>query len=108
MIEPIAQLVAQLSRLPGIGNKTAQRLAFHIIGQPLEEVRGLAATIYQARKAVTTCACCGNFTDVQHPLCDVCSDSRRDQSIVCVVRDARDVLAIERMHDCLLYTSRCV
>ena len=96
-LEPIARMVAQLSRLPGIGQKSAQRLAYHIIGMPLEEVHELAAAVYQGRKAIRYCKTCGNYaTDT---LCDICADERRHNGQICVVRDPRDVAAIERMRD---------
>ena len=96
-LEPIARMVAQLSRLPGIGQKSAQRLAYHIIGMPLEDVRELAGALYQGRKAIRYCRVCGNYaTD---DLCDICADSRRHNGQICVVRDPRDVAAVERMHD---------
>ena len=96
-LEPIARMVAQLSRLPGIGHKSAQRLAYHIIGMPLEDVRELASALYQGRKAIRYCQVCGNYAT--EDLCSVCADSRRHNGQICVVRDPRDVAAIERMHD---------
>ena len=99
MIEPIEQLISQLSHLPGIGAKTAQRLALHIVQQDAESVRELAVSIYQAKKSVTFCSVCGNMTDVAHPICSVCTDARRDDGLICVVRDVRDVMAIERVHE---------
>lgn len=96
-LEPIARMVAQLSRLPGIGNKSAQRLAYHIIGMPLEDVRELASALYQGRKAIRYCAVCGNYATDE--LCDICADDRRHNGQICVVRDPRDVAAIERMHE---------
>ncbi len=96
-LEPIARMVSQLSRLPSIGQKSAQRLAYHIISMPLEDVRELAAAIYQGRKAIRYCDRCGNYaTDA---LCSICADERRNNSQICVVRDPRDVAAIERMRD---------
>ena len=96
-LEPIARMVAQLSRLPSIGQKSAQRLAYHIISMPLEDVRELAAALYQGRKAVRYCDCCGNYaTDA---LCGICQDENRQNGQICVVRDPRDVAAIERMRD---------
>ncbi|MEG2253225.1 MAG: recombination mediator RecR, partial [Clostridia bacterium] len=96
-LEPIARMVAQLSRLPGIGQKSAQRLAYFIIGMPLEDVRELAGALYNGRKAIRYCDACGNYaTDA---LCDICKDERRRNGQVCVVRDPRDVAAIERMRD---------
>ena len=99
MIEPIEQLIAQLSHLPGIGAKTAQRLALYIVSQNLQDVRALATSIYQAKKNVTFCSICGNLTDTAHPVCSICSDPRRDDGLICVVRDVRDLLAIERLHE---------
>ena len=96
-LEPIARMVAQLSRLPGIGQKSAQRLAYHIIGMPLEDVRELASALYQGRKAVRYCAVCGNYATGE--LCDICADERRRNGQICVVRDPRDVAAMERMRD---------
>ncbi|MBO7385782.1 MAG: recombination protein RecR [Clostridia bacterium] len=96
-VEAIEQLTHQLSRLPGIGRKTAQRLAFHIVSMPEEEVRELAVAIFNGKKKVHFCPVCGNLTDME--TCSVCSDPSRDQSIVCVVKDARDVNAMERIRD---------
>ena len=96
-IEAIEQLTHQLSRLPGIGRKTAQRLAFHIVSMPEEEVRELAVAIFNGKKKVHFCPVCGNLTDME--TCSVCADPSRDQSIVCVVKDARDVNAMERIRD---------
>ena len=96
-LEPIARMVSQLARLPGIGQKTAQRLAYHIISLPQEEVKELAAALWQGRKAICYCETCGNYTD--QALCPVCRDARRHNGQICVVRDPRDVAAMERMRD---------
>jgi recombination protein RecR len=96
-LEPIARMVAQLSKLPSIGQKSAQRLAYHIIGMPLEDVRELASAIYQGRKAIRYCDVCGNYAIGEQ--CEICTDSGRDASQICVVRDPRDVAAVERMRD---------
>lgn len=96
-LEPIAKMVSQLSRLPGIGQKSAQRLAYHIIGMPLEEVRELASAVYQGRKAIRYCEICGNYATDEK--CEICEDGRRHNGQICVVRDPRDVAAIERMRD---------
>ncbi|MEF9972852.1 MAG: recombination mediator RecR [Clostridia bacterium] len=96
-VEPILKLTNQLSKLPGIGQKTAQRLAYHIISLPEEQVRELAVAIFNGKKQVHFCPICGNYTD-KDP-CALCSDTARDQSILCVVRDPRDVAAMERMRD---------
>ena len=96
-VEAIDKLTHQLSRLPGIGRKTAQRLAFHIVAQPEEDVRELAVTIFNAKKQVHFCPVCGNLTDRE--ICSVCADPSRSRDTVCVVKDARDVNALERIRD---------
>ena len=96
-VEAIQHLTNQLSRLPGIGKKTAQRLAFHIVSMPEEEVRELAVSIFNGKKKVHYCPVCGNFTDVDP--CAICADPKRRHDIVCVVRNARDVNALERMRE---------
>ncbi len=96
-IEPITRMVAELSRLPGVGQKTAQRLAYHIVSMPLEDVRALATALWQGRKAIRYCERCGNYASGAE--CAVCADSERHNGQICVVRDPRDVAAMERMHD---------
>ncbi len=96
-IEPIARMQQQLSRLPGIGNKTALRLAYYIASLPEDNVRELAAALWQGRKAIQYCTVCGNFT-VNDP-CPICSDDTRHNGLLCVVKDPRDVAAMERMRD---------
>lgn len=96
-IEPIARMVAELSRLPGIGQKTAQRLAYHIVSMPLEDVHALATALWQGRKAIRYCEVCGNYAATDK--CDVCGNPERHNGQICVVRDPRDVAAVERMHD---------
>lgn len=96
-IEPIARLINDLSRLPGVGSKTAQRLAYHIINMPQEQVKSLARSIYEIKAKIKYCSVCGDFTD-QEP-CAICSNKQRNQSIICVVKDPRDVVALERTRD---------
>lgn len=96
-IEAIAKLVNQLSKLPGVGRKTAQRLAYHIIGLPEEQVRELAVSIFNGKKQIHFCPVCGNYTDAE--ICAICSDDSRRKDIVCVVKDPRDVNAMERMRE---------
>ncbi len=96
-IEPIQKMVNQLSKLPGIGQKTAQRLAYYIISLEEHQVKDLASAIYNGKKQVHFCPVCGNYTD-RDP-CALCSDTARDASILCVVRDPRDVAAMDRMRD---------
>ena len=96
-VEAIAKLVNELSKLPGIGRKTAQRLAYHIVSLPEDQVHELASAIWQGRKAVKYCSICGNYT-VEDP-CPICADEKRHNGVICVVRDPRDVAAMERMRD---------
>ena len=96
-LEPVSRMVNQLARLPGIGQKTAQRLAYHILSMQEEDVRELAVAIFNGKKQVHYCPVCGDYTDTDP--CRICADPARDRSIVCVVRDPRDVAALERMRD---------
>ncbi len=91
---PIARLVEELCKLPGIGQKTAQRLAFHLLKVPEAEARSLADAIIDARDKVTFCTRCFNFA--QGDLCEYCMDSRRDPALVCVVERPQDIVAVER------------
>lgn len=96
-LEPIAKMVSQLARLPGIGQKTAQRLAYYIIGLPEEEVQALSAALWEGKKNIHYCSICGDYTI--EDVCAVCKDPQRNNGQICVVRDPRDVAAIERMRD---------
>lgn len=91
---PIARLIQQLSRLPGIGEKTAARLAFHILKHPAEEASALAAAIAEVKVKIRLCGICCDLTE-RDP-CAICSDARRDGGIICVVAQPQDVIAIER------------
>ena len=93
----IARLIAELGKLPGIGSKSAQRLAFHLLAQPESQVENLAQAILDARHTTRLCSVCCNLTD-QDP-CDICSSVSRDRSIICVVENPRDVAAMERIHE---------
>lgn len=88
------ELIQQLAKLPGIGPKSAQRLAFHILRANDEDALGLAEAIANARSRIGYCRVCGNLTD--NDICPVCQDSQRDQTIICVVEQARDVISMER------------
>ncbi|HIZ83825.1 MAG TPA: recombination mediator RecR [Firmicutes bacterium] len=96
-VAPLSKLIEQFERLPGIGHKTAQRLAFHILGLPEGQAEAFADAILDARKKIHTCACCQNLTDGE--LCPVCSNPARDRSVVCVVEDPQDVMAFERTRE---------
>jgi recombination protein RecR len=94
LIEPVARLIEALSRLPGIGPKTAQRLTYHLLRAPEAEARMLAAALVAVREEVVYCESCFNIST--GPLCPICADASRDQSRLCVVEEPLDVLAIER------------
>lgn len=96
-IEPINKLTTQLSRLPGIGQKTAQRLAYHILDIPESQAGELAEAIIAARRDVHNCPVCGTYTDAMP--CAICTDEGRDKSVLCVVCEARDVTAMERTRE---------
>ena len=96
-IDSFSRLCAQLAKLPGIGRKSAQRMAYYLLSQPPEQVEALADAILTARRTVHECRVCGHYTD--QDVCSICADERRDGSTICVVRDPRDVAAIERMRD---------
>jgi recombination protein RecR len=91
---PIARLIQQLAKLPGIGEKTAARLAFHILRAPAEDAAALGAAIVELRARIKLCSHCCDFTE-EDP-CPICRDERRDGSIICVVAQPQDVVAIER------------
>ncbi len=91
---PITKLIEELSKLPGIGRKSAQRLAFHILDMKGNDVVELAKAIVNAKKHTKHCQTCGNLTEGE--LCGICSSLKRDQSTICVVEDARDIAAMER------------
>jgi recombination protein RecR len=94
---PVAKLIEELSRLPGVGSKTAQRLAFHILGSPPEQAEGLAKSIVFARRSIKHCSVCYNMTDSDP--CRICSSDRRDKSVICVVENPRDVVAMEKTRE---------
>ncbi|HHV72510.1 MAG TPA: recombination protein RecR [Clostridia bacterium] len=92
--EPVAKLINELTKLPGIGPKTAQRLAFHLLRASKEEVTKLASALLEAKDKVTYCSICYNLTDTDP--CRICSNPGRDQSTICVVGDPKSVVAMER------------
>ena len=93
----LQNLADQFARLPGIGGKTAQRLAFHVLSLPLEDAEEFAAAILDAKKEVHTCPRCQNLTDRE--LCPICDDDLRDEGIICVVAEPKDVIAMERSRE---------
>ncbi|MCH8273171.1 MAG: recombination protein RecR [Armatimonadetes bacterium] len=95
--KPLAVLIEELEKLPGIGPKSAQRLAFHLLNRPEEEVNSLADAIREARSKIRMCTVCQGFS--AEDVCEICSDTRRDRSILCVVAEPKDVAAVERLND---------
>ena len=93
----VDNLVAQLTRLPGIGSRTAQRLAFHILSAQKDEAVALAHAIEEVKERVRFCRECGNLTEEE--LCSICLDTRRDRTVVCVVEQPVDVISLERTHE---------
>jgi recombination protein RecR len=93
----VDNLIAQLSRLPGVGTRTAQRLAFHLLRVSAEEAGALAEAIREAKERIRFCRECGNLTEEE--LCAVCTDARRDRTVICVVEQPADVLSMERTHE---------
>lgn len=96
-IEALSRLVNALSKLPGIGGKSAQRLAYYIIAQSETDVRELAEAIYLAKKKIRHCTLCGGLSETE--VCPMCSDPKRDSTVICVVKDPRDIAAVERTRD---------
>src|SRR4051794_27765631 len=94
---PISQLIAELSKLPGIGQRTAQRLAFHILRADDEDAIALADAIREVKEKVGLCEVCFNLAE--GPRCRICEDERRDRSLICVVEEPSDVIPIERTHE---------
>ena len=96
MIRPLANLYEQLRRLPGIGSKTAMRLAYHVIDMPAEDVKQLAAALSGAKEQIHYCSRCFNLTDSD--VCEICRDSSRDSFTICVVEQPQDIAAMARSH----------
>ena len=96
-IRSLENLTARLNRLPGIGIKTAERLAYHILTLPQEDVEGLASALYEAKRSIHFYPVCGNFTE--DAVCSICADPKRDRSVICVVKSARDISYMERMRE---------
>lgn len=95
--KPLSNLISQLSKLPGIGGKTAQRLAFYILSLDEKEALAIAEAIVSAKREMRYCSICGNLTDIDP--CAICTDTGRDQKVICVVESPRDVAAMERIRE---------
>ena len=93
----VENLVAQLTRLPGVGSRTAHRLAFHLLRVPADEALALASSIEEVKERVRFCTECGNLTEQER--CEICRDERRDRALVCVVEQPADLVSLERTHE---------
>ena len=93
----LQDLADQFARLPGIGGKTAQRLAFHVLGLPMDEAQAFADAIVEAKRTVHTCPVCQNLTDRE--ICPICDDPSRNRGVICVVAEPKDVIALERSRE---------
>ena len=93
----LQNLADQFAKLPGVGSKTAQRLAFHVLSLPMEDAQEFADAILEAKQQVHTCPVCQNLTDRE--ICPICDDDTRDKSVICVVADPKDVIAMERSRE---------
>ena len=96
LIAPVARLIEEFSKLPGVGTKTAQRLTYHVLRSSTDDARSLAAALIAIKEQVAYCSTCCNITDAGVDPCDICADPRRDASRICVVEEPLDVLAIDR------------
>jgi recombination protein RecR len=94
---PIARLIEEFEKLPGIGHKTAQRLAFYVLGMPEEKANNFARAIVESKKKIHFCKECYNLTDLE--ICPICADPRRDKSVICVVEEPKDIISMERTHE---------
>ena len=94
-IEPLANLIAQLGKLPSVGEKTAARYAYHILNSPQEDVDALIDAIATVKREVHFCSVCGNYTE--NDVCDICKS--RDKSVICVVKEPKDIVALEKVKD---------
>lgn len=95
--QSILRLIEEFSRLPGVGSKTAQRLAFHVLNMPMENAVKLSEAIVEAKRNIKYCSVCGNFTDSN--LCSICGNPSREKETICVVQDPRDIVAMEKTRE---------
>ena len=95
--KPLARLVGELEKLPGVGPKSAQRMAFYLLRMPEQDARSLAEAILEVKAKIHFCTECYNFTD--QDLCEICRDGRRDRSMICVVAEPRDLIAMEKTNE---------
>ncbi len=95
--KPLGDLIAELERLPGVGPKSAQRLAYHLLRVPVEQTDRLANSIVVAKQRLRFCSNCQSFSE--HELCEICKDTRRNRTQLCIVAEPRDITAMERIHE---------
>ena len=95
--EPVARLIEEFSKLPGIGKKTAQRLAFFVLDSDISEARSLAEAIVNAKEKTKYCSICSNITDIDP--CLICRNTKRSEEVICVVEDPKDIIALERIQE---------
>ncbi|EYE88052.1 recombinase RecR [Fervidicella metallireducens AeB] len=95
--QSVLKLIEEFSKLPGVGSKTAQRLAFHILNIDMEQAEKLASAIVEAKKNIRYCSVCGNLSDSD--LCPICKNDARDSNLICVVQEPRDVIAMEKTRE---------
>jgi len=93
----ILKLIEEFEKLPGIGHKTAQRLAYHVLNQPINKVESLSNAIIEAKKKIKFCSVCSNLTETDP--CGICENPKRDKTIICIVENSKDIIAVERMRE---------
>jgi recombination protein RecR len=97
--EPLEHLIKEFQKLPSIGRKTAERLAFYLLAQPPEELEALSQAVIQVKERSRPCRQCFNFTEIEHELCEVCRDPKRDTSVICVVSHPQELLKLEKTRE---------
>lgn len=97
--EPLEHLIKEFQKLPSIGRKTAERLAFYLLAQPPEELESLSQAIAQVKERIRTCKECFNFTEIENELCEICRDAQRDSSVICVVSHPQELLKLEKTRE---------
>ncbi len=97
--EPLEHLIKEFQKLPSIGRKTAERLTFYLLAQPPEELEALSQAVIQVKEKIRPCRECFNFTEIEHELCEVCRDPKRDTSVICVVSHPQELLKLEKTRE---------
>lgn len=97
--EPLENLIKEFQKLPSIGRKTAERLAFYLLSQPPEELEALSQAVAHVKEKIRTCKECFNFTETENELCEICRDSKRDTSVICVVSHPQELLKLEKTRE---------